>query len=57
VALDFVESNTVVDADSAVTTVDDVECVLDADGEPFRFIDVMAAIAISSLLMLRCVSI
>ena len=56
-ALDFVVSNAVVDADSAVTTVDDVECVLDADGEPFRFIDVMGVVAIFSLLMLLCFSI
>jgi len=51
--LDFVSNDIPsVDADSSVTTVDDVECVLDV-GEPCRFIDVMAAIA---LLMLLSVS-
>lgn len=43
-----------VDDDSLVTTVDDdVECVLDADGEPFRFIVVMAAAIDISLLTIQ----
>ena len=61
-ALDCGESNCVVvvvtpaavDDDSLVTTVDDdVECALDADGEPFRFIVVMAAAIDISLLTIQ----
>ncbi len=47
-------SNCVVDDDTLVTTVDDdVECALDADGEPFRFIVVMASAIDNSLLTMQ----
>lgn len=59
-AHDFVASKVVVvvvviPTDPSVTTVEDVECALDVDGEPFRFSDVMAAAAarvLFSLLMM-----